>query len=49
MLRPARRAIETLEKHPELNHDEEVWVLFTERIIRGMGGDSIGPTKPPSR
>ena len=33
-------AIETLEKHPELDHDEEIWVLFTERIIRGMGGDS---------
>lgn len=33
-------AVETLEKHPQLEHDEEVWVLFTERIIRGMGGDS---------
>jgi HAD superfamily hydrolase (TIGR01549 family) len=33
-------AIETLEQHPELDHDEEVWVLFTERIIREMGGDS---------
>jgi HAD superfamily hydrolase (TIGR01549 family) len=33
-------AVATLEKHPELNHDEEIWVLFTERIIRGMGGDS---------
>jgi putative hydrolase of the HAD superfamily len=33
-------AVETLEKHPELDHDEEVWVLFTERIIRGMGGGS---------
>ena len=33
-------AIETLEKHPELDHDEEVWVVFTEQIIRGMGGDS---------
>jgi putative hydrolase of the HAD superfamily len=32
-------AIETLEKHPELDHDEEVWVLFTQRIIEGMGGD----------
>jgi putative hydrolase of the HAD superfamily len=32
-------AIETVERHPELDHDEEVWVLFTERIIRGMGGD----------
>ncbi|MEK6274183.1 MAG: HAD family hydrolase [Actinomycetota bacterium] len=33
-------AIETVERHPELDHDEEVWVLFTEQIIRGMGGDS---------
>ena len=33
-------AFDTLELHPELEHDEEVWVLFTERIIRGMGGDS---------
>ena len=33
-------AIETLERHPELEHDEEVWVAFTERIVRGMGGDA---------
>jgi putative hydrolase of the HAD superfamily len=33
-----RAAFETLERHPELDHDEEIWVLFTERIIRGMGG-----------
>ena len=33
-------AVETLEKHPELEHDEEVWVLFTQRIIEGMGGSS---------
>jgi putative hydrolase of the HAD superfamily len=33
-------AIESLERHPELVHDEEVWVAFTERIIRGMGEDS---------
>jgi HAD superfamily hydrolase (TIGR01549 family) len=33
-------AVETLERHPEFDHDEEVWVLFTEQIIRGMGGDS---------
>ncbi|MEX2210139.1 MAG: HAD family hydrolase [Gaiellaceae bacterium] len=33
-------AIETLERHPELEHDEEVWIAFTERIIRGMGGDA---------
>ena len=31
-------ALETLERHPELDHDEEIWVLFTERIIVGMGG-----------
>jgi len=33
-------AVETLERHPELDHDEEVWVLFTEQIVRGMGGNS---------
>jgi putative hydrolase of the HAD superfamily len=31
-------AVGTVERHPELDHDEEVWVLFTEQIIRGMGG-----------
>jgi putative hydrolase of the HAD superfamily len=35
-----RHAVTTLERHPELDHDEEVWVLFTEQIIRGMGGNS---------
>jgi putative hydrolase of the HAD superfamily len=33
-----RAALDTLERHPELQHDEEIWVLFTERIIVGMGG-----------
>jgi putative hydrolase of the HAD superfamily len=33
-------AVAAVERHPELDHDEEVWVLFTERIVRGMGGDS---------
>lgn len=32
------RALATLQRHPELDHDEETWVLFTERIIVGMGG-----------
>jgi putative hydrolase of the HAD superfamily len=36
------QAVETLERHPELDHDEEIWVLFTERIIRGMGGEADG-------
>jgi putative hydrolase of the HAD superfamily len=35
-----RAAVERLERHPELDHDEEVWVLFTEQIVRGMGGNS---------
>ena len=36
------RAIETLERHPELDHDEALWIAFTERIVRGMGGDGAG-------
>ena len=34
------KAVEGLRKHPDFRHDEEIWVAFTERIIRGMGGDS---------
>ncbi len=34
-----REALATLERHPELDHDEQLWVLFTERIIIGMGGE----------
>ena len=33
-----RAAVAALERHPELDHDEEIWVLFTERIMQGMGG-----------
>lgn len=33
-----RLAIATLERHPELAHDDEIWIAFTERIIQGMGG-----------
>ena len=32
-------AVEDLRHHPELEHDEEIWVRFTEDIVRGMGGD----------
>jgi HAD superfamily hydrolase (TIGR01662 family) len=35
-------AIADVPRHPELAHDEEVWILFTEEIIRGMGGDVDG-------
>ena len=33
-------AVASLKRHPELDHDEEIWVAFTERIVRGMGGDA---------
>ena len=32
-------ALVDLEHHPELEHDEEIWVRFTEDIVRGMGGE----------
>jgi HAD superfamily hydrolase (TIGR01662 family) len=38
-------AIEDLRQHPELDHDEEIWVRFTEDIVCGMGGagsDAVG-------
>ena len=37
---PAARkaAIADLQAHPELDHDEEIWVRFTEDVVRGMGG-----------
>jgi len=34
-----RHALVDLKRHPELDHDEEIWVLFTQRIIEGMGGE----------
>jgi HAD superfamily hydrolase (TIGR01549 family) len=34
-----RAAFTSLKRHPELDHDEEIWVLFTQRIIEGMGGE----------
>ncbi len=35
-------AMEDLRSHPEHVHDEEVWIAFTEDIVRGMGGDAAG-------
>jgi len=32
-------ALEHLERHPELDHDDEIWFAFTERIVLGMGGE----------
>jgi HAD superfamily hydrolase (TIGR01549 family) len=50
-LEPARydearlAALADLQHHPELEHDEEIWVLFTEDILRGMGatGEGVRP------
>jgi HAD superfamily hydrolase (TIGR01662 family) len=33
-------ALVDLRRHPELEHDDEIWFRFTERIIRGMGGEA---------
>ena len=33
------KALEGIRRHPELEHDEEIWIAFTERIVRNMGGD----------
>ena len=35
-------AISTLQGRRDLVHDEEVWIAFTEHIVRGMGGDADG-------
>jgi putative hydrolase of the HAD superfamily len=31
-------AVQEVQHHPELVHDEEVWIAFTEQIMVGMGG-----------
>jgi putative hydrolase of the HAD superfamily len=35
-------AIADLQRHPELDHDEQIWVEFTIRIVEGMGGGGPG-------
>jgi HAD superfamily hydrolase (TIGR01549 family) len=35
-------AIASLQRARELEHDEEVWIAFTEGIVRGMGGEAEG-------
>lgn len=35
-------AVDDLEDHPGLVHDESVWIRFTEDVVRGMGGDGPG-------
>lgn len=36
------RAFGELQRHPDLVHDEDLWIAFTELMIRGMGGDADG-------
>jgi putative hydrolase of the HAD superfamily len=35
-------ALDALQRHPDHVHDDELWVEFTEQIVRGMGGDADG-------
>ena len=35
-------ALDELQRHPELKHDEELWLRFTEQVVRGMGGEAGG-------
>jgi HAD superfamily hydrolase (TIGR01549 family) len=37
-----RDALENLQRHPDLVHDEELWIAFTEEIVVGMGGTGPG-------
>lgn len=31
-------ALSLLERHPDFDHDDEIWYAFTEQIVVGMGG-----------
>jgi HAD superfamily hydrolase (TIGR01549 family) len=33
------QATQNLKRHPELLHDDEIWIVFMAEIVRGMGGD----------
>ncbi|MBA3567045.1 MAG: HAD-IA family hydrolase, partial [Actinobacteria bacterium] len=35
-------AIEALQGEGRFVHDDEIWIAFTEKIVRGMGGDASG-------
>jgi HAD superfamily hydrolase (TIGR01549 family) len=43
LFEPSRRsALAELQRHPELVHEDELWISFSEQIIRGMGGEGKG-------
>jgi HAD superfamily hydrolase (TIGR01549 family) len=31
-------ALASFQRHPDLLHDEEIWIAYTERVVQGMGG-----------
>ena len=33
-------ALDSLQRHPDHVHDDELWIEFTEQIVRGMGGEA---------
>ena len=35
-------ALADLQRHPEFEHDEQIWVEFTARMLRGMGAEGEG-------
>ena len=35
-------ALDRLQRHPDHVHDDELWIEFTEQIVRGMGGGEEG-------
>jgi putative hydrolase of the HAD superfamily len=35
-------ALDRLQRHPDHEHDDELWIAFTEEIVRGMGGTTAG-------
>jgi putative hydrolase of the HAD superfamily len=37
-----RDALDALQRHPDHVHDDELWIAFTEQIVRGMGGEADG-------
>ena len=43
LFEPSRRAaLSEFQRHPELVHEDELWITFSEQIIRGMGGEGEG-------
>jgi HAD superfamily hydrolase (TIGR01549 family) len=43
LFEPSRRSsLAELQRHPELVHEDELWIAFSEQIIRGMGGVGEG-------